>query len=210
MKTITYICILTATVFCILIIALLVYLPSPSLLSYLGYADAVTLKNADNLNNSRTMYMIGRLVKDGTLVSLEDIWSFQTSFYQTLITFLIAINALIAAISVIYIKSTSEEKAEETTKKFMESSTFNNMLQLKVHEEAKLMLEEAQNDFNSAVGRLQNIEDVLNQVSILDKRNIELRQQIRVISEYLSNLDSSESEGSDLNIQKKGNNNGVR
>ncbi|MGL0928835.1 hypothetical protein ACSTDZ_06820 [Vibrio vulnificus] len=111
-KTIFFVSVITCLLFCIALLTLLVCLPSPSLLSYLGYADSVALANADNINDPFTSHIVGELVKSGTLISLKDVWSFQTGFYQTIITFLIAINGLIAAISVIYIKCMRRSKPD--------------------------------------------------------------------------------------------------
>lgn len=199
-KIIFFVSLITCSLFCIVLLALLVCLPSPSLLSYLGYADSVVLANANNINNPFTSHIVGELVKNGTLVSLKDVWSFQTGFYQTIITFLIAINGLIAAISVIYIKSTSEEKAEEITKKHMHSESFNHMLNVKIEDEAELRLRIVQSDLNSAV---RNFEDEFETVQRLGMENQSLRQQIKVISERIAHLDTSESEGKEILLVKK-------
>lgn len=199
-KTIFFVSVITCLLFCIALLTLLVCLPSPSLLSYLGYADSVVLANADNINDPFTSHIVGELVKSGTLISLKDVWSFQTGFYQTIITFLIAINGLIAAISVIYIKSTSEEKAEEITKKHMHSESFNHMLNVKIENEAEVRLRIVQSDLNSTA---RSFEDAVETVQRLEMENQSLRQQIKVIAEHIASLDTSESEGKETLLVKK-------
>jgi hypothetical protein len=200
-KTTLFVSIITCSVFCIGFLALIICLPMPSLLSYLGYADAVALANADNINDSFTSHMVGELVKSGTLISLKDVWSFQTGFYQTIITFLIAINGLIAAMSVIYIKSTSEEKAEETTKRYLHGESFNHMLAGKVEEEAKSRLLIIQAEFSTTAETFEisarAVGEALERLKILETENQSLRQQLRVISERVAKLDASEDEGKD-------------
>lgn len=206
-KTIFFVSLIICSLFCIVLLALLVCLPSPSLLSYLGYADSVALANADNINDPFTSHIIGDLVKSGTLISLKDVWSFQTGFYQTIITVLIAINGLIAAISVIYIKSTSEEKAEEITKKHMHSDTFNHVLNAKVENEAESRLRIVQSDLNATAGdferSLGTVDEALERLQLLETENQSLRQQIKVISERVAQLDISESEGKESLLVKK-------
>ncbi|GHW58994.1 phosphohydrolase [Vibrio cholerae] len=206
-KAIFFVSLITCSLFCIVLLALLVCLPSPSLLSYLGYADSVALANADNINDPFTSHIIGELVKSGTLISLKDVWSFQTGFYQTIITVLIAINGLIAAISVIYIKSTSEEKAEEITKKYMHSDTFNHVLNTKVENEAESRLRVVQSDLNSTASdferSLGTVDEALERLQLLETENQSLRQQIKVISERVAQLDISESEGKESLLVKK-------
>ncbi|EIA1333543.1 phosphohydrolase [Vibrio parahaemolyticus] len=206
-KTIFCVSLITCSLFCIVLLALLVCLPSPSLLSYLGYADSVAIANADNINDPFTSHIVGELVKSGTLISLKDVWSFQTGFYQTIITFLIAINALIAAISVIYIKGTSEEKAEEITKKYMHSNTFNYILNEKVENEAESRLRIVQSDLNATAGdferSLGTVDDALERLEFLETENQTLRQQIKVISERVAELDTSESAGKEALLVRK-------
>jgi len=177
------------------------------LLSYLGYADSVAIANADKIDDLFTSHVVGELVKSGTLISLKDVWSFQTGFYQTIITFLIAINGIIAAISVIYIKSTSEEKAEETTKKFMHGNAFNHMLNVKVEAETESRLRVVQSDFSSVaeelVSSVTGISEAIVRLQNLETENQSLRQQLKVIAERVAKLDTSEAEGRDNRLVKK-------
>lgn len=208
-KTIFYISLITCLIFGIVILMLLVFLPSPSLLSYLGYADSVAIANSDNINDPFTSHVIGELVKSGTLISLKDIWAFQTSFYQTIITFLIAINGLIAALSVIYIKTTSEEKAEETTKKYMHSDSFDVLLNQKVETKSKLKLQALRSDFSSGLDSLaESTEAIRNsneRLELLENENKTLRQQLKVVIERVALLDSNESEGKHEILTRKSN-----
>lgn len=206
-KIISFVSIITSLIFCILLLGLLIYLPLPSLMSYLGYADSVVLANADTIDDAFTSQIVGELVKSGTLVSLKDVWSFQTGFYQTIITFLIAINGLIAAIAVIYIKSTSEEKAEETTKRYMRGDTFVHMLNAKVKAEAEEKLKIAQSDFTSTAELFENsvasINEAFERLELLENENQTLRQQFKVVSERVSKLDTLEEDGKDARLVKK-------
>ncbi|QYJ87526.1 hypothetical protein K0I73_07465 [Shewanella mesophila] len=206
-KTIFFVSVITCLIFCIALLTLLVCLPSPSLLSYLGYADSVALANADNINDPFTSHIVGELVKSGTLISLKDVWSFQTGFYQTIITFLIAINGLIAAISVIYIKSTSEEKAEEITKKYMHSDTFNHVLNSKVENEAELRLRVVQSELETTVSEyeasVRTVGGAFDRLQLLETENQSLRQQIKIISERVAQLDMTEAEDKETLLVKK-------
>lgn len=206
-KIVLLISIVTCLVFCIVLLALLAFLPIPSLLSYIGYADSIALANPDNIDEPFISYMVGQLVKNGTLISLNDVWSFQTSFYQTIITFLIAINGLIAAISVVYIKNASEEKVEETTKRYMNGDAFNHALNRKVMAEAENRLDEARNDFNSTADDLKasydNFQHNIGRLEMLEAENITLRQQLRIISERVAALDISETESKDNRLIRK-------
>ena len=197
---------ITCLIFCIALLSLFVFLPSPSLLSYIGYADSVALANADSMKDPFTSYVVGELVKSGTLISLKDVWSFQTDFYQTIITFLIAINGLIAALSVIYIKSTSEEKAEEISKKHMRSQAFDLLVKEKVGQESESTFRQAQRDFETSANKVNGS---LDRLDLLESENQTLRQQLKIISERVADLDTSDSEGKEIRLTKKGNVDGI-
>ena len=62
---------------------------APTLLKYTGYAESFILKNPNAEVDLFTLHTLGQLVMDGTLMSLDDLWSFQSSFYQTIISVLI-------------------------------------------------------------------------------------------------------------------------
>ncbi|TMX36845.1 phosphohydrolase [Vibrio sp. Hep-1b-8] len=191
---------ITCLIFSIIMLTLLVFLPSPSLLTYLGYADAVALANATNINDPFTSHIVGELVKNGTLISLKDVWSFQTGFYQTIITFLIAINGLIAAFSVVYIKNSSDEKAEETTKKYMHSDSFNLVINDKIKEQANRKLKIVQTDF---LDKAERASYYIASVQNLEEENRSLRQQIKVISERVALLDTADTEGAKNKLSRK-------
>ncbi|WP_133155002.1 hypothetical protein [Billgrantia endophytica] len=139
-------------------------------------------------------------MSNGSIVGLKDIWSFQSSYYQTIITFLMAINGLIAAVAILYIKSNSEEKAEETTKKYLEGEYFSNLLASRLKEESNDTFRQAQKDFESSAIKL---EDALATLERLAKENLTLRQQIRVISQRVATLDRDESSGSEQVLMRE-------
>ncbi|WP_049535880.1 hypothetical protein [Vibrio harveyi] len=199
-RTVLCTSIITCFVFSIVILTLVVLIPPPTLLSYFGYANSVALANSGNINDPFTSHIVGELVKSGTLISLKDVWSFQTGFYQTIITFLIAINGLIAAVSVVYIKNSSEEKAEETTKKYMLSDSFKLIFNAKIKEEANAKLKVVQADF---IEKTDKAAYYISTVQQLEDENRSLRQQIKVISERVAQLDTTDNEGSKSKLSRK-------
>lgn len=200
-RVILLISVLTSLVILIGILSIIVFIPTSSLLSFFGYTDKLAIADPSMLSEPHASYLVGKLVRDGALVSLKDVWSFQTGFYQTIITFLIAINALIAAVAVIYIKSNSEEKAEEITKRYMDSELFDLQLSNKVERKTEDFFGEAQKDFYKSV---EDIGDALTTLDMLSQDNISIRQQLRVIANKVASLDNTDSEGSDSRLIKRG------
>lgn len=206
-KQIVIISFVIALVFSIAILAFFSFAPPLSFLSYLGYVDAVTLANPKHLDDPFTSHIVGELVRDGTLISVKDVWSFQTGFYQTIIAFLIAINALIAAVSVFYIKSTSEEKAEETTAKYINSHGFEYVLNNKIEEIAVQKLKDLQGDFESTIDELNLngalVHDISERLDWLVSENKEIKIQIKIISDRVALLDMEDREGKDLILTER-------
>lgn len=82
----------------------------------------------------------------------------------------------------------------------MHSESFNHMLNVKIENEAEVRLRIVQSDLNSTA---RNFEDAFETVQRLETENQSLRQQIKVISERVAQLDISESEGKESRLVKK-------
>ncbi|ENM3908078.1 hypothetical protein GCS57_002775, partial [Vibrio cholerae] len=141
------------------------WITSPSFLKYTNLADAVTLTDPQKLTDPYILYTIGELVKDGTLISIEEVWAFQSSFYQTIITFLIAINGLIGALAFVFIKSSSNDKAQEAavlhSKTYIESTDFNERVSNQVQQHMPEMhnrISQLQSEYSEAIKKLEEAE----------------------------------------------------
>ncbi|MBP5979340.1 MAG: hypothetical protein KA748_03960 [Halomonas sp.] len=200
-KVVFLITVLTTMVVSIFLIALLVAFSSPSLMNNFFENNAFSLLNPTSLESDRLLTLFRKSDADLDSLSLKDIWAFQSSLYQTIITFLIAINGLIAAVSVLYIRGNSEEKAEETTKKYMESKHFDVSLAEKVNLASEATFINAQKDFESSADRLYR---ALETLSRLESENRDIKQQLRVVSERVAYLDEDDSEGKQERL-KRGN-----
>ena len=126
-----------------------------------------------------------------------------TSIYETIITFLIAMNAIIAGVSILYIKTNTEDKIEEAVSKeslnFFKSKKFQDELQSQIKTEGKSYLVDAQSDlkdiyekFDSSVSLLGS---VTKSVERLEKDNSDLRELIALLAKRISYLDDSEEKG---------------
>ncbi len=188
--------------FMLFVIAVFWFFPLPEILSYFGYgkvSELYAVVDVGKIDNFTTSYMIGQLAKNGTVMSLDDLWEFQSSFYQTFITFLIAINGLIAAFSVIYIKSTSEEKVEEISKRHFDGELFKYKLEEKVASYASEKFGQTQEELNNSLGEVDKIFERLQRI---ENEFDAIRQQIKHTSNRVAMLDSSEMDGGELLLSK--------
>lgn len=182
-------------------------LSSPTFLKYTNLADAVVLNYPDKVQDPHTLYTIGQLVTNGTLMSLDDLWSFQSSFYQTIITFLIAINGIIGALAFVFIKSSSNDKAQEAaiahSKTYIASADFKERVGNAVDDR----ISGVQYDFQNATDELwkakQMIEEKNDEIERLAREQQELRRHVSIISKTLATFDRDEEQGGDLEIGDK-------
>lgn len=180
------------------------YISAPTFLKYTGLADSFILKDPPLASDAWTNYAISQMLQNGNLISLDDVWSFQSSFYQTLITFLIAINGLLGVLAFFVIRSSSDDKAEESAIKhsriYIESADFENRINSEVRKRVKAV----QDDYNSTVNDLNKaLKQIEDQQAIIDKvtlEQVEIKRYIKIISKAVSNSDKEEDEGSYLII----------
>ncbi|MGI2142754.1 hypothetical protein [Shewanella sp. AC91-MNA-CIBAN-0169] len=178
----------------------------PSILKYTGFAESFLLKDPQAFTNRENLYALGEMVKAGTLLSVDDIWSFQSSFYQTIITVLIAVNGILAVFAFIFVKASSDDKAieaaEKYTKDYIASSEFSDKVNAK--------LDGIRNDFDFSVTEIEDITNVVepmvydhdDDIQSLKRETKELRRYVGILTQHLAEMDVSDEEGSDLVIRK--------
>ncbi|MCV5639873.1 hypothetical protein OFN49_33835, partial [Escherichia coli] len=71
------------------------------------------LKNPDSAQSEHLL----ELISNGTILSLDNLWTMQTGLYQTIITVLIAINAILCALSFVLIRNSTNSVAREEARK---------------------------------------------------------------------------------------------
>ncbi|MFD1098119.1 hypothetical protein [Shewanella litorisediminis] len=74
------------------------------------------LTETDSLDNDQ-LRAIGLLAADRKILSIQDLWNFERSFYQVLISVLIALNAFVGTFAFLLVRSSSNAAAIDTAKK---------------------------------------------------------------------------------------------
>ncbi|AOY46154.1 hypothetical protein [Vibrio cholerae] len=204
---------LTATAIVLVLILLMHIVSTPSLLQYSGFADSFLLKDPNVISEPYLTYALGHLVKENAILKLDDFWSFQSGFYQTLITVLIATNGILAALAFIFIKTSSHDKAIESavehTHIFLNGHDFSEKVKNSV--EAKMAV--LQGDYDSTANLLDEKllilnDDIVPSVSSFKedipalKNKIEnLERYVGVLTQRVADLDRSEFSESTLEIK---------
>ncbi|MDR5886532.1 hypothetical protein [Vreelandella janggokensis] len=197
---------LTSLVAAVALLAFFVFFASPGLVNkVIGFNFYSLYSGFFECKAGGCQYLSGPM-NNFEDVGVEDVWAFQTSLYQTVITFLIAINGLIAALSIMYIKSNSEEKAEDAAKNYVKGEGFGAFIDKKLSKISKKKLKQVQKDYSSTVEELEfkiyDMNDVEIKVKRLENENNELKRQIGIISKKIAELDSSESDGNSLELNR--------
>ncbi|WP_028110444.1 hypothetical protein [Ferrimonas futtsuensis] len=94
---------LAASVVALLVLFLFSSATTSTFTEYMDIANAFVLTEGKTLDSSDQARVIGEMVQEGTLISLRDLWGFESSFYQTIVTLLIAVNGLVAAFTFVVV-----------------------------------------------------------------------------------------------------------
>lgn len=189
--------IMTCLVFFLFLVALIVFIPTPYFLDYLGLKDLGVATAAGGLRDHATQHMLGVLVESGAVITVKEFWQLQSGFYQTIISLLIGINGLLAAAAIFYIKGRSHEIAEDTADKYVKGELFKVRLEKRIDELAKLEFGPVRDEIEKLL--IEYDSDVEGVFAIRDNY-VEMRQQLRVISERVAGMDTADSEGGDISL----------
>ncbi len=183
--------------------------------SYFGIKTEYFLQHPHAQMDALTLHNIGELVSNGTLLSLDDLWSFQGTFYQTIITVLIALNAILGGFAFFMVKQSSNAKAREEAilevQNYIESKSFD-------REVKEITNAKVESTVNQKIGALQldltsqidTIGSLISEVEELRKRDervkqlelecAEMKRHISILSHEISLRDNSENDGSSLTL----------
>jgi len=183
----------------------------PSFYSYIGFADNFVLKKPDIISDPKILQNIGKMVTDGTLLSLDDFWSFQSNLYQTIITVLIALNGIVAAFSFFIIKNSSTAKAKEEARdiavvevnQYVESSKFEKEIKRILYEK----IEPVQFDLLAQISSIDEIklsqQEHNQSFEKLEQELDGLKRNLKLIAESISLKDTSDEDGSNFILGRR-------
>jgi hypothetical protein len=184
--------------------------------TYLGIHGEYFLQHPHAKMDSATLQRIGELASNGTLLSLDDLWSFQGTFYQTIITVLIASNAILGGFAFFMVKQSSNAKAREEAvaevKRYIDSKSFDKEVKDITNAKVVLTVNEkigalqmdltSQIDFISALTtEIEYIKDKESNIEQLKAECLEMKRHISLLASVVSQLDKSEDNDSSLTLR---------
>jgi len=189
----------------------------PSLSGYMGLKAAYAVKDSSLLSLPGDYYGLGRVAASGALMKLDDVWSFQESIYQTMITFLTAINGVVAGLAFFYIKSNSTEAAVNgavaRVDLHIKSAEFEASVQEKVEEAISIRFDSLVKEYDekykdSDRQRRDEMNDLYDKlggqneiVDKIDRDYEDLKRYFSVVVKEVASRDREESDGSDLTVR---------
>ncbi|AVX36653.1 hydrolase [Yersinia massiliensis] len=187
-------------------------------LSYLGLSNQYFLKEPNSLKDPLMLHHIGELVANGTILSLDDLWSFQSSFYQTIITVLIAINAILGAFAFFMVKHSSNAMAREEAiievNAHMDSIKFDKSVKAVIEDKVERKINEkiasTQFDLNEQIetiseiaGDISELRTLSEKVDAIAKENSELKRYINVLAKNIALKDTVDNDGGSFVLKKE-------
>ncbi|MDD1997821.1 hypothetical protein NPS34_07095 [Pseudomonas putida] len=189
--------VLSTCIALIVVLAVLHFAPvSDILITHSQYVPARDIKELD----SYEQLVVERMIREKTLISVDTLWSLQVSFYQTMVSILIALNAAIVGGAFVIIRSSSKaEVVKESKAHFDEFSSTGGLARI-VERKAKKEL----NKLNAIYGDV--FDGLSEQGAIVSDHETRIKvseDAIIQVSSRLAALDRSEScDGRDGKIRE--------
>ncbi|MDA8483660.1 hypothetical protein NNO07_11310 [Pseudomonas resinovorans] len=187
---------LLCTIFCTLISLVLVlgvihFTPVSEVL--VNHSKSVLAKDFSELDYYEQL-LVERLVREKALVTVDSLWSMQVSFYQTIVSLLIGLNAAILAIAFLIIRSSSRTEAVSEAKQqindYTGSSVFTKLVEKKAKKEISKInstYDDLLDSFDEIALRMQalegNVKAIGEKVSLLDKSDDSAADQTKTLTE---------------------------
>ncbi|WP_225609857.1 hypothetical protein [Pseudomonas sp. PDM02] len=164
----------------VVVLAILHFAPiSEIIISHSQYVPVKDFKELDQYEQ----IIVERMIKEKSLITVDTLWSLQVSFYQTIISVLLALNAIIVGGAFVVIRSTSKAEVVKESKihfdEFSKAGEFTKIIEKKAKKEIQKI--------NATYG------DMFDALAIHETRIKSSEDAIIQVSGRLAELDKSES-----------------
>ena len=205
----TIVCTSISTLFFWLVI--FQWVSGPNFSSFSSLVDKYVLNTEPQITEPYALYMIGQLVRDGTIISLKDFWSFESNFYQSFITILIALIGVLGVAAYLVVKHSSEDTARNIARSTMRDEISRELSSQDFHEKVskniKDCLEPVEIDLEDKFSNIGTIADsvdgLIQQLTDVTEQNHELKNSLRHVVARLAVLDKEEEAGRELHLKMK-------
>ncbi|ANS43746.1 hypothetical protein [Serratia inhibens] len=186
----------------------------PAVMAKFGFVSKYFLTNPKLITEDNQSELV-TLISNGTVLSLNDLWTFQTGLYQTIIALLIGVNAILATLSFFMIRnstsSVAREEAIKEVKVHVNSHIFNKKVKRAIHKKFSaseldfLFLTTQMEELLANSEELKNakVESESMANKLKDEIN-SLKAQLEIIISNISSNDREEyTSGSNLSIKER-------
>lgn len=171
---------LAAGISLIFVLAIIHFAPISDII--ISHTKYIPIKDFEEFDDFEQI-VFARMVKEKSIISVDDLWSLQVSFYQTIVSVLIALNAVIVGGAFVVIRSSSKEEVIKQSiiqfEEFSRSSDFTKVVQKKAKKELSKI--------NATY------EDIFDTIESLSERLKASEDDLRQVVSRLADLDASEN-----------------
>lgn len=170
---------------------------------YLGSFDQpfIIAKNITT-DDEMTLSLLKKLINERTLLSIDDFWGYLGSFYQTIVTILIAVNAIIATFAFIIINNGSKEKAMEVAINHVQMYINSSEFSKNVSCAAADFLKNSRNDYSETTDMVEEKLEILEDyIERLEEYKREINKQISHIAYKVAILDTKDNKNDNYNLK---------
>ncbi len=170
---------LTTCIGLVVVLAILHFAPISEII--ISHSQFVPTKDFKELDQYEQL-VVERMIKEKSIITVDTLWSLQVSFYQTIISVLLALNAIIVGGAFVVIRSTSKAEVVKESKihfeEFTKAGEFSKIIERKAKREIQKI--------NSTYG------DMLDALAVHETMIKSSEDAIIQITSRLAELDNSE------------------
>lgn len=177
-----YIQIVVTSLLCIIIVAIvLVYSNAP--IKKVAYSYIISPLNLElSTTDNQT---IEKLIQNGKIISIRDVYSDTLSYYNTLLTLIIIGFSIMGYLAVIHIRTMAKEEVEKDVERYFkihtESSSFRNEIETLIQENLETYSEQIETN-QHAINQMKEYIELLNKR--VSQNNAKIKDDIdRIIME---------------------------
>lgn len=187
----------------------------PAFIYNFGFVSKFFLTHPQSLTNHEEQKALASYISNGTILTLNDLWSFQNGLYQTIISVLIGLNAALATLSFFIIKNSSNnaarDEAVKEVKRHIVSHKFNKRIRKKIFEKFSA----SEIDFTDIQSKneilQQQLDDqktlyagVISKYEALLEKTSTIESQLGIITDEISRKDNEElNSGAGLELEER-------
>jgi signal transduction histidine kinase len=173
----------------VVVLAIIHFAPLSDII--ISHSQYVPVKDYEELDQYEQI-VVERMIRNKAIISVDSLWSLQVSFYQTIVSVLIALNAVIVGSAFVVIRSSSKDEVVKQSitqfEEFSRSASFTKVVQRKAKSEiSKInstygdMMDELEKHHNRLDSAEDNIKQIVGRLAEMDVSEDEANSDGKIV-----------------------------